>query len=596
MNKEEKGTPARRQVRGSGRRRERGAALILMSLMMVFLTAVLGLSVDAGVAFVVKQTLGGAVDAAALAAGRSLNVGDDYAAVETAARSAADQFFRANFPNGYMGTKDLNLTTAFQMQTGAGGLPNGVLVVTVNATIKAPTYFMKILRVPHVNVGARGQATRRSLVLALILDKSGSMGTRQTSTGTIPTAMGTTPCEAMVYSAAEFVNNFSPYDYLGLVQFDTQATISYTLRQNYKGSGAGSLRRAIANFNCGGSTNTVGGMELAWTEIQRIDLPLALNAMLLFTDGMPNGVTATYQSMRLTNTRLGPAVNVNSTNPPDTPPGNRANCLNGDTTNACINMPVRCTTTGATTMFGLLAQSDAFDVAGARQALQRSLPSDSNPSYPSGCPTSGSQVSSQAIAFIPQLDRWGNRTWGHSPPFKDNWVYRVNQKCAPANVVVSPWITNRCFNVGDDWGPWASTRAPRDQSGNRILVTPNFFPAGHPYAGQLRPDMPNSIAVAGMNSVKDVAERIRANTRYNTIISSIYMQGNSGDPIDRDFLAIVSNVQTIPPLVIDPTVPSKPNPYFSTAQQQGTFVQLINVFDLQTAFQQIASSLLRLSQ
>lgn len=591
------GARLRTRRRVVGRRdSERGVTLVMMTAMMVFITATIGLAVDAGTAFVVKQSLGGAVDAAALAAGRSLNVGDDLAAVQTSARTAAQQFFSANFPSGYMGTQNLNLATDFQMQVNAGGQPTGVLIVTVDANIKAPTYFMKVLKIPHLTVTAHGQSTRRSLVMALILDKSGSMGSRNTSTGTIPTSLGSSACEAMVYSSTEFVNYFSPYDYLGLVQFDTIASIPYTLRQNFKGSGSGSLRKAIANINCGNSTNTVAALELGYQEIQRVNLPLAVNAIVLFTDGMPNGVTATYPTMRVTNTRLGPAQNVSSTNPPDTPSGNRANCLNGDTTNPCINMPVRCTTTGASTVTGLLAQGDGFDVSGSRQALQKSLSADSNPSYPSGCPTSGSQVSSQTIAYIPQLDRWGNRTWGHNPPFKDNWIYNVNNKCAPAYVTVSPWITNRCFNIGDDWGAWASTKAPKNESNQRILTTPNFFPAGHPYAGQLRPDMPNTVGAAGMNAAKDEAERIRANTTYNIIISGIYLQGNGGDPIERDFMPILSNVQTIPPLIIDPTAPAKVNPHYQASQQTGTFVQLINVYDVNTAFMQIASSLLRLSQ
>ena len=591
----------RRRSRREARRGERGVTLVMVTLMMTFIMATIGLAVDAGTAFVVKQTLGGAVDAAALAAGRSLNVGNDLPTVQASARSAAQQFFTANFPSGYMGTQNLDLATDFQMQVDTGGMPTGVLVVTVSANINAPTYFMKIINVPSVTVSARGQTTRRSLVLALILDKSGSMGSRNTSTGTIPTNLGTTACEAMVYSATDFVNYFSPYDYLGMVQFDTIASISYSLRQNFKGDGSGSLRKAIANLNCGNSTNTIAALELAYQEIQRINLPLAVNAMVLFTDGMPNGVTATYPTMRQINNRLGPANSSGSGSqlPPTTPTNNRSTtiCYNQDTTVPCVNMPVRCPTTGTTTITGLLAQGDSFDVSGPRSALQKSLATDANPSYPSGCPTSNSEVSSQTIAYIPQFDRWGNRTWGQN--FKDNWVYKVNTKCAPANVQVSPWISNRCFSTGDDWGPWASTRAPQDWNGSsyvRITNRPNFFPTGHPYAGQLRPDMPNTIGAAGMNASVDEAARIRADTRYNIIISGIYLQGNSNDPIDRDFMPVLANLQNIPPLLIDPNVSAKPNPFFQSSQQQGVFVQLINVYDVNAAFMQIASSLLRISQ
>ncbi len=50
------------------RARQKGFALILTSLMMVFIVSLMGMAVDAGVLFAIRGRLSSAVDAAALAA------------------------------------------------------------------------------------------------------------------------------------------------------------------------------------------------------------------------------------------------------------------------------------------------------------------------------------------------------------------------------------------------------------------------------------------------------------------------------------------------------------------------------------------------
>ena len=61
---------------------------------------------------------------------------------------------------------------------------------------------MNIFNVSNINVGANGVASRRGLVLMLVLDISSSM-----NTATTPTA-----CQAMVTAAQNFITLFSPYD------------------------------------------------------------------------------------------------------------------------------------------------------------------------------------------------------------------------------------------------------------------------------------------------------------------------------------------------------------------------------------------------
>src|SRR5271167_2677268 len=142
--------------------KRRGFILLTHAVMIFFTIAMIGLAVDAGTMYVIKGRLSSAVDAAALAAGRSVNLASTVAAASAAATTTATQFFNANFPNGYLGTGTMNLTTpTFTQETDANGNPNGILDIAVNASVPAPTYFMQIFGIKTVNVSGAGTATRR---------------------------------------------------------------------------------------------------------------------------------------------------------------------------------------------------------------------------------------------------------------------------------------------------------------------------------------------------------------------------------------------------------------------------------------------------
>src|ERR1700681_643424 len=76
--------------------RQDGFVLIYMAAIMTVLLLFSGLAVDGGRAYVVKAQLTKAADGAALAAARNLNGGDP--------QGEAIRIFKANFPDGYMGT------------------------------------------------------------------------------------------------------------------------------------------------------------------------------------------------------------------------------------------------------------------------------------------------------------------------------------------------------------------------------------------------------------------------------------------------------------------------------------------------------------
>jgi Flp pilus assembly protein TadG len=153
------------------RDRERGAVSVIFLLTLVFvLVPLTGLAIDATILYVVKIKLSAAVDAAALAAGRSLSVGQDLASQTTSATNTAQDYFAANFPAGFW-----NATSSAQVTVAQTS--SLLRTVTVQGTATVPTLFMQVLGIPSATVSDTGTAARRNTNLILVLDRSGSMAT-----------------------------------------------------------------------------------------------------------------------------------------------------------------------------------------------------------------------------------------------------------------------------------------------------------------------------------------------------------------------------------------------------------------------------------
>lgn len=569
------------------RTEQRGIALILFSLMLFGIIGFVGLAVDVGVLYLVKGRLGAAVDAAALAGGRSLNLGGTVAEANSQASATASQFFAANFPTGYLGTTSApTLTTTFTQVQDGNGNPNGVLDVKVTATVPAPTYFMRVFGFSSVTVAATGTASRRSLVLMLVLDKSSSM-----NTSTTPTA-----CRAMVSAVQTFITQLSPYDIVGAVSFDYTAHLLYAPSSTF---GDGSLSAAVGDITCARNTNTTGGLEMAYQQLRGQNLPLAENVIILFTDGAPNGLTADFPLRTQVDDRWGPAVS----NPaPPSQSGSTygqsnscSNGANGGNNGVCHNEPAICT--GSGTVRGTIVQTSGQNqYGGTTDGLFLSMDGDAAISYPGGTCGQSGVYTRQMIAYIPDTDIYGNSTHGvtatgagptvsSSGPSagrvsRDGWLYQSNNLCSP-----NPAVLPNCKNVGDSWSNHSGTG-----SGS------NYFTSG-PYNGKLRPDQPNTVVAASMNAAMDEANRIRSDTTLRPTIHAIYLTGNGSDAVDREFLPIIANSQQITALPYDPTnyVPYT-NPAYRSNQQHGLYLVTSDHTQLTALFQILASSVLRLSQ
>src|ERR1700727_1122955 len=159
----------------------------------------LGLMVDIGILYSAKARLQAAVDGAALAAARALNLGQTTAAQATAAQQNAVNLFYANFPPGNWSTTGTVMTTANVIVINSPSNAN-LRQVTVTATTNVPAWFMRYVGFTSTLLTVSGQASRKDLVAMLVLDRSGSMCAVNGATATPPCNSSNTnmPCSAMI--------------------------------------------------------------------------------------------------------------------------------------------------------------------------------------------------------------------------------------------------------------------------------------------------------------------------------------------------------------------------------------------------------------
>ena len=265
----------------SSRRRQRGATIVLFTLLVALvLIPLLGLAIDGAVVFWVRARLSSAVDAAALAGGRSINVYETQAQTTGTASTVAQQWFSANYPTGWLGTTIVGGGPTVTVQP----TQMATQQVNVSASAVVPLYFMRLLGHNSITIAATAQSSRRNLNLVLVLDRSGSMG---------PPPMGTDACPTMIAAAQNFVSMFTDgFDTLSLVTFSTTANnnpIDYGPTKYFKSSSP-SLSSTIGNISCVGATSTAQALNVAYKTIQSEGMKTALNVIVLFTDGQPNEV------------------------------------------------------------------------------------------------------------------------------------------------------------------------------------------------------------------------------------------------------------------------------------------------------------------
>jgi Flp pilus assembly protein TadG len=288
--------------------RERGATLIMFTfLTAMVLLPMIGLAIDGSIYFWEKAKLSAAVDAAALASGRSFDT------------AIGQKYFAANFPTGNMGTSVVGGQPTITLDTSQ----LSVVTVTVQAQVTVPLYFLRILGIQNATLGGYGQSVRRDVNVILVLDRSGSMNAG-------------TECGDLRNAASTFANLFlEGRDTLELITFQTTANIDYPHTTNFKTSPT--IATKIGQLVCAGATNSSMALSVAHTEIQTINTPTKLNVVLFFTDGFPTafymGGANAFPIKTLTDTRYG-VSNTGSQSSVGASP-----CNNGDVLAGVVTMP-----------------------------------------------------------------------------------------------------------------------------------------------------------------------------------------------------------------------------------------------------------------
>jgi len=378
------GIPTRQPL---SNRRERGGALLLFTFMTILvIIPVIGLAIDGSILFWTKAKLSSAVDAAALAAGRSINVYETQQQNSGPVAAVAQEWFAANFPAGWLGTSVVG--GAPTVTIAPTSTMTQTVVVTASATV--PLYFMRLLHFSSATVAASAQSSRRNINLVLVLDRSGSMGPG-----------GSNACPTMIASAQNFVNLFTDgFDTLGLVTFSTTANtgpIDYAPTTFFKSS-TPTLNSRIGQIVCTGATSTAQALHVAYESIKSTGLAGGLNVIVFFTDGQPNLIVEkSWKIKTQTDTRNNPNPPWSSTSI-GASPCNSSDVLSG----------------GFTTLLASgTAPSNTGYTGGVYSTANTAITTAPGPiTSASGCAftNNGSTYARDDVAYIQNTDAYGNVT------------------------------------------------------------------------------------------------------------------------------------------------------------------------------------------
>lgn len=255
--------------------RQRGAVAIMVAVALLLLLSVVGLVLDGGLAYMVKARLNAAVDAAAVAGARAVTSGNDRAAQEQSAKTAAAEFFAANIPDGYLLSHPKLLSTTVQFD-------GGTVTIDVRAEAPMALSLMGVLGFTSMTPAASAQTIRRDLDMVFVVDDSGSLET-----------VG----PEVRAAAKSFLNKFNvTQDRVGLVRFGSGAEVDNPINTSARGFDRTSMFSKIDGYTFGGTTSAVEGMWHARDQLKKIPVGnrSSLRVIVFFSDGVPNGFGAYF--------------------------------------------------------------------------------------------------------------------------------------------------------------------------------------------------------------------------------------------------------------------------------------------------------------
>ncbi len=254
-----------------------GQILVWFALSLGIFILFCALAVDMGMIYLTKARLANSVDAAVLTAAKNYGLG------QTTAQNLGVDMFQANY-----GSSAPTLTW-----TWCNGTPacNGVISATLHASTNYHTAFMQYLpNLTFWTIGDTAAAQRSTLVMMLVLDRSGSMSSD---------GGGTALQSAVPQFVADFTNGS---DYVGMVSFASHSSIDVPITQQFQTA----IDNKVSAFSFTGATfgtgagpgtvlSTTNGppITMADTQLNSVTLPNGtpeVKVMVYFTDGLMNSV------------------------------------------------------------------------------------------------------------------------------------------------------------------------------------------------------------------------------------------------------------------------------------------------------------------
>lgn len=270
-----------------------GSALVLAVLFCIALIPMIGLAIDGTNVYMMRNQIATALNAAVLAGNRSLNLGADIMTQENNAQNVAMNTFNANTANMYsnvkMNVNASNFTVIQNPQT---------MTITVSGTVTAtlPLMLMGMMVPTGPSFTVSATSTRRPVNIMLVLDNSGPMyGAPLTA---LQNALGTAPG-----ASNGFLNAFvKGTDSIGLVTF-TSAPYVFIPPGQANGlpntNFPTTLPPQITNMSPPSftGTGTAAAISAAYQQLQSLNQPGALNVIVLFTVGLPTGITGNFTGL-----------------------------------------------------------------------------------------------------------------------------------------------------------------------------------------------------------------------------------------------------------------------------------------------------------
>ena len=255
----------------------RGSIAVISALSIVVLIATIGLALDSGLGYIIRTKLNAAVDSAGIAAARAVSQGSSQATQSSNAIQAAQAFFAANYPAGYMGS-----TPTFDTPTVS--FNGGQITIGTSASAAVNVNFLQILGFNLLNVSAAAQTTRKDLDMAFVVDTTGSMSSVASQVKT---------------SAQSFLAQFNATtDRVALIHFAIGGVTDVPFKADQsRGFDVATMDTDIQNYVFGATTNYSEGLWQARNQLNNVIQTAnrsTLRVIVFFSDGAPNAFASYF--------------------------------------------------------------------------------------------------------------------------------------------------------------------------------------------------------------------------------------------------------------------------------------------------------------